>query len=316
MLVGSIMAERFLYLPSIAFAGALVWAALFLHRRVPGTWISLALAVACLALAGRTWARNADWVDDHALWTSAVQVCPDSYKAHQNLAMLALAQPQPDYATATREAERALAIVDQLPDDRNVPGVYATAGQCLRARGDRNRALAVLERGRRIDRAWNAAFQARNQLDGKTVPSVGTPPLHLELGRLYLDLGQPDKAIEALREGRLIDPQPAFFEEMARAYRAAGQTDQANVSLLEALVIYSGQSPIVAELTHLYRPAALDSCELTTAATGVTLNMNCPLVRSHLCSAAHNMAEMFTQMRDASSAAAIARSAQNYGCSQ
>jgi protein O-mannosyl-transferase len=169
ILVGSIMAERFLYLPSIGFAGVLVWGALALRRRVPAKWMAAALAVVCLALAARTWARNADWFDDRTLWASAVQVCPDSYKTHQNLAMLALAQPQPDYPTATREVERALAILDPLPDDRSMPGVYATAGQCYRARGDLGRALQVLLRGRNIDHAWNAAFQERNRLDGKTV---------------------------------------------------------------------------------------------------------------------------------------------------
>ena len=81
----------------------------------------------CLALAARTWARNADWFDDRTLWASAVQVCPDSYKTHENLAMLALAQPQPDYPAATREVERALAILDPLPDDRSMPCLLYTS---------------------------------------------------------------------------------------------------------------------------------------------------------------------------------------------
>jgi tetratricopeptide (TPR) repeat protein len=314
ILVGSIMAERFLYLPSIAFAGVLVWGALAVRRRVPVRSMAIALAAVCTAFAARTWTRNADWFDDRTLWASAAQVAPQSYKAHQNLAMLALAQPQPDYPTATREVERALAILDPLPDDRSMPNVYATAGQCYRARGDLSRALAVLLRGRNIDRAWNTAFQERNRLDGKTVGAVGTPPLYLELGRVYVDLGQPDKALEVLREGRQIDPQPAFFEEMSRAYSGMGQPAQAAVSLLEGVTVYSTQSAVVSELTRLYRPTGADSCELTPSQAGVTLNINCPQVHTLLCAAARNMVDMFTQMHDASSAGAIAQSAQNYGC--
>jgi tetratricopeptide (TPR) repeat protein len=286
-----------------------------LRRRVPAKWLAAALAVMCLALAARTWARNADWFDDRTLWASAVQVCPYSYKTHQNLAMLALAQPQPDYPTATREVERALAILDPLPDGRSMPGVYATAGQCHRARGDLGRALQVLLRGRNIDHAWNAAFQERNRLDGKTVTIVGTPPLYLELGRVYLDLGQPERALETFREGRSIDPQPAFFEEMSRAYSGMRQPGAAAISLLEGLAVYAGRSDLVNQLTQLYQATAPESCALNRAAAGVTVNLNCPLVHDELCTASHNMVEMFTGMRDPSSSGAIAQNAaQNYGC--
>jgi protein O-mannosyl-transferase len=315
ILMGSIMAERFLYLPSIGFLGVVVWAALRLRDRVASRAMVAALAIVCLVFAARTWARNADWTDDRALWTSAANVCPESYKAHQNLAMLALAQPQPDYPTATREVERAMAILDPLPDDRNMPNVYATAGQCDRARGDLPRALAVLLRGRNIDRAWNAAFQERNRRAGKTVTSVGTPPLYLELGRTYLDLGQPDKAVEVLREGRRIDPQAAFFEELSRAYTRLGQSDQAAVSLLEGLTVYSAQGPLLNHLTQLYQMTAPQSCALDRTSAGATLNPNCPLVHDQLCTASRNMVELFTQMRDPSSASAIAQNAaQNYAC--
>ena len=315
VLVGSIMAERFLYLPSVGFAGVVVSGALALRRRVPSKWLAAALAVVCLALAARTWARNADWLDDRTLWASAVQVCPGSYKTHQNLAMLALGQSQPDYPTATREVERALAILDPLPDDRSMPGVYATAGQCYRARGDLGHALQVLLRGRNIDHAWNAAFQERNRLDGKAVTAVGTPPLYLELGRVYLDLGQPEKALQAFREGRSIDPQPAFFEEMSRAYSGMRQPGGAAISLLEGLAVYASRSDLVNQLTQLYQATAPDSCALNRAAAGVTVNLTCPLVHDQLCAASHNMVEMFTEMRDPSSAGAIAQNAaQNYGC--
>ena len=148
-----------------------------------------------------------------------------------------------------------------------MPGVYATAGRCYRARGDLNRALAVLLRGRNIDRAWNAAFQARNRADGKTVPAVGTPALYLELGRVYAGLGQPEKALDAFREGRAIDPQVDFFQEMARAYTAMQQPDKAAVSLLEGIAVFSGQPALLTQLTELYRTAYPASCALIRAAT-------------------------------------------------
>jgi tetratricopeptide (TPR) repeat protein len=87
ILIGSIMAERFVYLPSIGLAGCVVAAIWHISRQrlvaTRAAWI--ALGIVCLACAVRTYARNFDWLDDVSLWTSAVDVCPESAKAHNNL---------------------------------------------------------------------------------------------------------------------------------------------------------------------------------------------------------------------------------------
>jgi protein O-mannosyl-transferase len=91
VLIGSIMAERFLYLPSVGLAGFVLAAIFALGRRLRlphpaaarAAWV--ALSIACLALAGRSYARNSDWKDEVSLWTSAVDVSPNSGKAHYNL---------------------------------------------------------------------------------------------------------------------------------------------------------------------------------------------------------------------------------------
>jgi tetratricopeptide (TPR) repeat protein len=91
VLIGSIMAERFMYLPSVGLAGCVV---LGLHASVrrlslksPGAarieWV--AIGIVCLAFAARTHARNLDWRDELSLWSSAVSVVPDSATAHMNL---------------------------------------------------------------------------------------------------------------------------------------------------------------------------------------------------------------------------------------
>jgi tetratricopeptide (TPR) repeat protein len=93
VLIGSIMAERFLYLPSVGLAGCVV-ASIYslgqgrfrkLSAAKPVAWT--ALAVVCLALTARTYARNFDWQDDRSLWTSAVDVSPEAARSHYNLAV-------------------------------------------------------------------------------------------------------------------------------------------------------------------------------------------------------------------------------------
>jgi hypothetical protein len=111
-----------------------------------------------------------------------------------------------------------------------------------------------------------------------------------------------------------IDPQPPFFEEMSRAYGGMRQPDAAAISLLEGLAVYAGRSDPVNQLTQLYQATAPETCAVNRAAAGVTVNLNCPLVHDQPCTASHNMVELFTEMRDPSSAGAIAQNAaQNYG---
>jgi tetratricopeptide (TPR) repeat protein len=211
--------------------------------------------------------------------------------------------------------EEAAAILDPLPDALSASSVYANLGSCYRIQGHTAKALAVLVRGRKIDQAWNEAVSRRNQLDGKSISGVGTPPLYLDLGRVYMTLGEPDQAIEALRYGRSLDPQPAFFEEISQAYRDKGQPEQAVISLFEGLAVDSTQTELASQVVQLYRETASQSCALNRTPDGDALNLNCPQVHSQICAASRNVVQMYTQMRDPDSAAAIFQSAvRSLGC--
>jgi len=311
--IGSIMAERFLYLPSIGLAGCLVWMAQAAIRRwkPAPTAVAAVLGVACLALGARTYARNFDWQNERSLWTAAVQAAPASQKAHGNLAGLFLNDPHPDFPAATHEVEQALAIVAGLPDNRSVTSIYANAGMCYRLTGDLPKALAVLLRGRQVDEAWNQAFQERNRLDGKSVSAVGTPRLYLDLGRVYLSLGQPGKALEALLAGRLIHPEPDFFELIAQAYHALAKRDLEVTTLFEGVVADNGQSHLASLIVDFYRETAPQSCALANG----SLNLNCPEVHVRVCTAARNVVKMYQQMRDPDSAANVSQGAvRSLGC--
>ena len=101
VLIGSIMAERFLYLPSVGLAGCVVAAIYalgqrrFLKRPAAARVAWAALGLVCLAFTARTYARNFDWQDDRSLWTSAVDVCPGSARPHYNLAIELERMPWP-----------------------------------------------------------------------------------------------------------------------------------------------------------------------------------------------------------------------------
>jgi tetratricopeptide (TPR) repeat protein len=105
--IGSIMAERFMYLPSLALCGCVIVALQEINFTRP--WLKwAAVAVACLALGVRTYARNSDWHDGVSLWSSAVESYPEDARAHFSLGV-GLAE-RSDGSRAIEEFETALRI--------------------------------------------------------------------------------------------------------------------------------------------------------------------------------------------------------------
>src|SRR5213079_3352570 len=128
--IGTIMAERFLYLPAIALAASVVTLAWRVPRFAPAI-----AGVIVVALGARTVARNADWKSDLTLATSAVQVSPGSYKTHKLLAN-ALFESQAPVDQVLAEAERSLAILTPLPDLRNNADTWLRAAKWHLSKND------------------------------------------------------------------------------------------------------------------------------------------------------------------------------------
>jgi tetratricopeptide (TPR) repeat protein len=173
-----VMAERFLYLPTVGLAGCLVAAIYALGRRLSSRWPSsprvawIALGAACLALGIRTHTRNSDWQDELSLWSSAVQVVPGDSLAHMNLGN-ALARIPGRSADAIAEYRTALRI---SPNSR-------------RAHYNLARALAKLPK-----RAADAEAEFRTAL--RLQPTSGAA--HYNLG--YLLEGMPGRLPDAIAE--------------------------------------------------------------------------------------------------------------------
>ncbi len=219
ILIGSIMAERFLYLPSVGVAGFLVasvWA--LSRRRPPGdaaariAWA--ALGIVCLALAARTYARNFDWKDEVSLWTGAVNVSPDSGKAHYNLAQALERVPGrlPDAVSEYRTALR----ID--PGD-------------LEAHTNLGNALASMPGG--LQEAI-AEYQAAMRIDpGRAEPHNG-------LANVLSDMpGRLPEAITEYREALRIQPADAELHyNLANAlFRLPGRRPEAIAEYRVALRI-------------------------------------------------------------------------------
>ena len=113
--IGSVMAERFLYLPSTAFALA-VTALAFRSKWQRYAPVALGLLISLYAV--RTYLRNADWKDDLTLASHDVAIVPQSFKMHSMLARALLDRSRSNIDASIHEAEIAWGIVRRLPRAR------------------------------------------------------------------------------------------------------------------------------------------------------------------------------------------------------
>jgi protein O-mannosyl-transferase len=205
----NVLAERYLYLPSVGFcwvAGWLVkrtWRSLGTNK----TWQVPAKAGFAAAIAGvlalgcvRTMARNRDWRDDITLYTRTLQTDPDSYVMHLNLGTAYLQRRN------LKEAEKELNLALILkPDSANVLNALG----CL-----------YLEQGKLQEAAerLQAAVALR--------PLWSDP--HFNYGRVLRRIGRPVQGRQEFRESVELGP----LNSTARFYLAQslaedGQTNEA-----------------------------------------------------------------------------------------
>ena len=215
--IGTIMAERFLYLPAIGFAGCLVVAVYAAGRRLSlRPWAAPAVLCAIGAAFGiRTLLRNPDWKNNETLWGRAVEVCPESYKTHYDLAHAWFEKDPSQVDKSIARMERALAIVAPLPDNLNSTPVFQELGAYYGYKGDLavhtsrseslewyRKALQILLRGVAIDNQFNAACRRRESAHGKRPEEIGvfgSESLYQNLGMAYTRLGDREQAERAFR---------------------------------------------------------------------------------------------------------------------
>jgi protein O-mannosyl-transferase len=230
--IASVMAERFLYLPSVAFAMAvagLAWR--YMSPRLAWT----TLGALALLYTGRTWARNADWHDNLTLGLADVGTAPRSARLHDMLAKAWFDQnPRANLDRAIAEQETAWKLVRPLPPEQSselIParlGIYYAERVALAPEAERRawreKSIAVLIDARKISLAAEDAFDnAQLEHDRPPTPRQAYVLLYLYLADDYLSLGRFAEALDALRYARILTPRfPPLYDAMAAAYRGLG----------------------------------------------------------------------------------------------
>ncbi len=322
--IGALMAERFLYLPSVAFAIALV---ALLGRLNSRRYTTVVVAVLVVLYAGRTFARNAAWNSDLTLASADVQTTPESFRLHDMLAKALFEQDaRRNIDRSIQEEEKSWQILAPLAPARSSEfppaflGIYYAAKADLdpaHSRAWYEKSLAVLEKAREISLATEKAYGAVQSAHGAPRRArSGFQQLYFNLANACLNLGRYQEAIDALRYGRGLNPAALeAYDGLQVAYAATGDFRMAAVSLEEKAQVDGFQPATVAAIRSVYGKIPDGSCAFVQQGSASQLNMNCPVVKSDLCLAWSDLAGAYADARQTAQSQTLRDTAvSRYGC--
>lgn len=239
----AIMAERFLYLPSIAFA-ALVAFGLARARGNVRVLGGAFLAVLLLLYGVTTFSRNGDWRDEVTLFGRDLARSPESARLHYNLALAYLrqyafgelrnkspSQLLPYYTRAEEEFKEAIKMQPDIAD------AYLNLGNISGERGDRDRAMRYYERALAYGQEPNAynnmgiIYYDKGFYDkaiacfkrALSYPDWAAPELgYMNMGNAYFMKKDYRRANEAWRQAVRRDPDNRMMVDSITAMRKAG----------------------------------------------------------------------------------------------
>lgn len=255
--IGTIMADRLLYLPSL---GLLACVVLAIYAVARGPRMALfPPVVLCLIVTGftvRTWMRNRDWRTDLTIATADVQASPNSFKLHRLLAesLFAADPTHSNIDQVIEEQEKSLALLDSLPPDLSRPNTYRLAGYYYLLKGDQDRqhgtgpsipayrsAVKALLRCISIDQIARAKYFSHGNTASAGLPE-GDSQAFLLLSVAQLKLEDTDQAYDAVNKARALDPvNPQMYRQLSAVFLSLHRNTESDIASLQENAIMSLQ---------------------------------------------------------------------------
>ena len=328
VLIGSIFAERFLYLPAAGFAIAV---AVLLYRLSNRQTTYRVLAVLLLLYAGRTFYRNLDWKDNVTLEMADVNTVPRSYRIHDLLGRaLFVRDPVANIDRSIHEGEAAWNILStlprgEIPEDTpyHLGLYYGTKGERMggnttpEGRDWYAKGIAILERTREISLANEAAFDRLQAEHGRPAPArTAYQQLFKSLGLLYSRTDRHQEALATLRAGRAINPDTAeFYLHLAREYQALKDPQMTAVLVLENAEVEGVTVNVLNALREAAGALPQAACAIGQSGAGQALNYGCPWLRVSTCTALADLSQAYSDARQPARANQIRdKAARQFGC--
>jgi tetratricopeptide (TPR) repeat protein len=232
-MASNVLAERYLYLPSVGFSWLVGWCAVqgwdALERlRTPLRTVRFVVPtlIAAVAVLGavRTISRNADWRNDLTLYTRTLEADPDAHVIRSNLGGIYFALGQTE--RAGREWEIALAGKPDNVVTMNALGMlYTQQSRYAEARAMFRRAIAAKP-------LWG--------------------PVHYNYGLLLQKTGDTNRALDEFKSAVQLSPLDATARRRyGEALLAAGNLSDAEAQLKSAVDLEPSLEALES-LVHVY----------------------------------------------------------------
>ena len=220
--IGTIKAERLLYLPSFGWCLGCAGLIMQIPERQRGRCLTV-VALVVVAFAGRTWVRNWDWQNNFALFSATVQTSAHSAKAHHNLAVAYTERG--DLDNAMLQFHESLAIYP--PYDDAAFGI----GKIYERKGIDAGALEWYATATRLNPNW--------------------APAHLNSGAIYYKRGEFTAAEKAFRAGLESQPNnPRLLIGLALVRLAQDDRAEAEILIGRATSLADGDHEVAALLAE------------------------------------------------------------------
>jgi protein O-mannosyl-transferase len=253
-----VMADRFLYLPSVALCLLAGWAAVRLYAYRGWLLAAAGLPVLAACIAG-TMAGNAEWVDLDRLYQKLADCNPDSADPPNNMGTLRLRKGRP--AEALPFFEKAIAVAPQIPDPHYNKGLalqqlgkYAQAEEAYRQTLvlDPAHGMAANNLGTLLD-ARGQQVEARKYFQLAVRVDPNHPAALVNLATLDQREGNYQRAEKLFRLALRIDPRLHLAEyNLANLLMTVDKAGQAAVHYKKAIELQPGYLPARIELGRAY----------------------------------------------------------------
>lgn len=274
--IGSFMGERFLYIPSIAFAALAALGFLRLLQRANSRKLALVLLAACtLSFAARSIVRTFAWRNDFHLAMADRNVSQNSARIHMVAGASLVAAAEATQDTAARRAyledahasfARSIELLPNYPpawfgqatayyaDGQNAQAIRSFA-ECLRLHPGEKRAtdnLLYIANQALETQDYHTYEQAYLVLGGHIDPQIAAWA-HLRLGQQYAtNLAKPEKARQHFEQALARQPDTLeILTEAAVMYVRQGQLDRASPLLQRAQKLAPQDTKISQQLKFL-----------------------------------------------------------------
>jgi tetratricopeptide (TPR) repeat protein len=323
--IGATIAERFLYLPSVAVA---VLAAGLLYRLKNQQYAKAALIALLVLLTVRTLARNPAWNDDVSLASADLPAAPRSFRLHDMLAKALFekdARSNIDRIIAEQEAS--WKILAPLPPARSTSfpptflGVYYATKADLVGPAERRawyeKSRDILLKAREISRALEEAYDRVQRARGSLTVRAANPQLYLNLGNAEMNLGDYADAAEAMRYAKGLNPRTLeVYDGLSLAYAASGNLPMAVAAMEEKALVDNFQLATMGAIRDLYQKIPDGACAFVQRGAGWQFNVEgCSRVKSDVCVAFAGLAQAYREARLPQDAQQVEMAGtQRYGC--